>query len=165
MTGPEIAVTLGDEGWTAALPDAAELCRRVAAVALGVASLPAERLELSILLADDATVRDLNRRYRGLDRPTNVLSFAALDDATPDLPDEGPILLGDVVLARQTVVAEADRDGKTLPQHLSHLVIHGVLHLLGYDHDDDGQAGEMEGLETALLAALGIPDPYAVDEA
>ena len=162
MSGPDIAVSLTAGGWAAALPGVEDLCLRVAAVALGVARLPADRLELSILLADDATVRDLNLRYRGQDRPTNVLSFAALDGSPP--PAEGPILLGDVVLAWETVEAEAVRDGKTVAQHLSHLVVHGVLHLLGYDHQVDDQAREMESLESALLGALGVPDPYAADE-
>jgi len=162
VSGPDIAVSLAAGDWATALPEAEDLCLRVAAVALGVADLPAERLEVSIVLADDATVRDLNHRYRGQDRATNVLSFAALDGGSP--PPEGPILLGDVVLAWETVAAEAVRDGKTLAQHLSHLVVHGVLHLLGYDHQVDGQATEMESLERALLGALGVPDPYAADE-
>lgn len=164
MNGPDIAVALDADGWAAALPGAEDLCRRVAAVALGVTSLPAERLEVSIVLADDATVRDLNRRYRNQDKPTNVLSFNAFEDPSAEAPPEGPILLGDVILAFETVRAEAVRDGKTMSQHLSHLVVHGVLHLLGYDHQVDRQALEMEALESALLGALGVPDPYAAED-
>ncbi len=166
--GPDIAVTLSCPAWIGALPGVEDLCRRVAAVGLGAAcgnrpELPAERLEISLVLADDAMVQDLNRRYRGQDKPTNVLSFAALDDQP--LPPDGPILLGDVVLAYETTVGEAAADGKPLTHHLSHLVVHGVLHLLGHDHTDDAEAEEMEAVERTILAALGIPDPYALDPA
>lgn len=167
MSGPEIAIATSSPLWGQAVPEVEDLCRRVAAVALGLAALDpelaADRLELSLVLSDDAEVRELNRRYRGQDKATNVLSFAALDDA--ELPAEGPILLGDVVVAYETTAAEAVAEGKSLTNHLSHLVVHGVLHLLGYDHEVEAEAEEMEGRERALLAALGIPDPYAVDPA
>ncbi len=160
MTGPEILVSMDCPLWMRALPEVEDLCRRVAAISLGLArDLPASRLEVSLVLADDATVRELNRQYRGQDKPTNVLSFAALDDGAP-LPAEGPVLLGDVVFAYETTAAEAAAGGKTLSQHLCHLVVHGILHLLGYDHEDDAEAEEMEDRERSLLAVLGIPDPY-----
>jgi probable rRNA maturation factor len=125
----------------------------------GVAS---DRLEVSLVLADDAMVQTLNLQYRGQDKPTNVLSFAALDDADP--PDEGPVLLGDVVLAYETTLAEAAAEGKPTAHHLSHLLVHGVLHLLGFDHLDEAEAEEMEGVERSILGGLGIPDPYASGE-
>lgn len=164
--GPEFAVTVTCDTWHAAVADVEETCRRVAAAALGAgaADWPAEdlaRCEISLVLSDDAEVQRLNRDYRDQDKPTNVLTFAALDDEDAPQPDDGPLMLGDVILAYQTTASEAAHENKTLVQHLSHLVVHGVLHLLGYDHQDDAEAEEMERLEAAVLGALGIPDPYA----
>jgi probable rRNA maturation factor len=159
----EVIVDIADEAWLKGVPDAEELCARVAAITLGAAAslvdLPADRLEVSLLLTDDAQVRELNRDYRGQDKPTNVLSFAALDEDSP-IPPDGPILLGDVIIARETCAREAADEDKKLSFHLSHLVVHGVLHLLGYDHIEDDEAEEMESLERSILAGLGIPDPY-----
>jgi probable rRNA maturation factor len=119
----------------------------------------ARPVELAILLADDALVQRLNRDYRGKDKPTNVLSFPAADGSA--IPDGGaPLLLGDVVLAGETVSREARAQRKPMAAHLSHLVVHGVLHLLGYDHVRAGEARRMEALETEVLAGLGIADPY-----
>jgi probable rRNA maturation factor len=117
--------------------------------------------EVAVAFADDARVRDLNRDFRGKDKPTNVLSFPA--PAAPGLP--GPRPLGDIVLARETVAAEAAADGKPLEHHIRHLVVHGFLHLLGYDHETDADADRMEGLETEVLAALGVADPHRNEEA
>jgi probable rRNA maturation factor len=130
-----------------------------------------------VVLADDALVRQLNRDYRGKDRPTNVLSFPQVDgdgDEGTGPREDGPgaealggdgaapapLLLGDVILAFETVEGEARAQGKPLGSHLSHLVVHGVLHLLGYDHESDEDADHMERLETRILAGLGIADPY-----
>jgi len=161
--GPEIIVDIADEAWLAKVPDAEERCVRVAAITLGAAAalvdLPAERLEVSLVLTNDSQVQDLNRDYRGQDKPTNVLSFAALDADSP-IPPDGPILLGDVIIARETAEREAADEDKQLVHHLSHLVVHGVLHLLGYDHMEDDEAEEMESLERSILAGLGVPDPY-----
>jgi probable rRNA maturation factor len=161
--GSEIIVDVADAAWLAKVPDAEERCARVAAITLGAAAalvdLPAERLEVSLLLTNDSQVQDLNRDYRGQDKPTNVLSFAALDADSP-IPPDGPILLGDVIIARETAEREAADEDKTLAHHLSHLVVHGVLHLLGYDHMEDDEAEEMESLERSILAGLGVPDPY-----
>jgi probable rRNA maturation factor len=110
-----------------------------------------------IALSSDEHVRALNRTYRGKDKPTNVLSFPA---AQP-IDDDGPIQLGDIILAVETVEREADEQGVAPRDHLSHLVVHGLLHLLGFDHETVAEAEEMEGLETAILARLGIADPYA----
>lgn len=127
------------------------------AVDVGGFDLPAE-VEVSLLLTDDARIRVLNRTWRGKDKPTNVLSFpTGLDEAA----DEGrPLIIGDIVVARETLLSEAAAEGKTAESHLCHLLVHGFLHLLGYDHETDAEAEEMEALETEILAELGIADPY-----
>jgi probable rRNA maturation factor len=119
--------------------------------------------EVSVRLAGDAEVRSLNRAYRGKDKPTNVLSFpmvqADLIAATAN-SDDGEVLLGDIVLAAETCAREAAEKGLALADHAAHLTVHGTLHLLGYDHEDDAQAEAMEALERRALASLGLPDPY-----
>lgn len=115
--------------------------------------------ELSILFTDDASMRKLNAEWRGQDKPTNVLSFPAFDLSPGDPP--GP-MLGDIVLARETVAREAELEDKAFDDHLRHLVIHGFLHLLGYDHENDMDAEEMEAAERAILADIGVSDPYSV---
>ena len=109
---------------------------------------------------DDETVRALNRRHRGIDRPTNVLSFPI-----GTAPGGEPCMLGDVVLAAGVVLREAEEQGKSVPAHVTHLVVHGVLHLLGYDHEAGPDAETMEALEVQTLAGLGIPNPYDCREA
>ena len=145
-----IEVELDDAAWTEALPDAAAVVERAAAAALGTVAG-----DLVVLLTDDETVRDLNARFRDKDRPTNVLSFPAAASAAPHL--------GDLVLAFGVCAAEAQAQGKTLADHLSHLTVHGVLHLLGRDHEADGEAEEMEAEERSILASLGVADPYRTD--
>jgi probable rRNA maturation factor len=114
--------------------------------------------ELSVVFSDDAHIRTLNSGWRGKDKPTNVLSFPAF----PTKPGEKlPPMLGDIVLAAETVAREAGLEGKPLDHHITHLVVHGVLHLLGHDHEDETEAETMEALERATLARLAIPDPYA----
>lgn len=145
------------------MPDIELLCTEAARAALAAADQAppgAAAAELSIVLADDALVQSLNRQWRGRDAPTNVLAFAAQEGGTPDPASPLPVLLGDVVLACETVTREAAAQGKPLADHLRHLVVHGVLHLLGYDHVADADAQRMEALETRVLAGLGIPDPY-----
>ncbi|MDC7788427.1 rRNA maturation RNase YbeY [Rhodoplanes sp. TEM] len=154
--GTTIDVVVESPLW-AAVPEAeAQVLRAVAA------ALPADRgpCELAVVLADDATVKTLNGQYRGRDAPTNVLSFPAVPGPGPT-DTAMPTLLGDVVLAYETVRAEAERDGKPFAHHLGHLVVHGVLHLLGYDHETDSDAETMEARERDVLASLAIPDPYA----
>jgi probable rRNA maturation factor len=116
--------------------------------------LPAVDGVVVLALADDATVRDLNRRFRGQDKSTNVLSFPSGEEPGRDAH------LGDVILARETLQHEARLEGKPDGDHLAHLAIHGILHLLGYDHDSDKQAQLMERLETSILGDMGIADPY-----
>ena len=114
--------------------------------------------ELSLVFTDDAQIRTLNAGYRGKDKPTNVLSFPAFP-AKRGAPL--PPMLGDVVLASETIRREAALEGKPVDHHIAHLIIHGFLHLIGYDHETDAEADEMESLERRALALLAIPDPYA----
>lgn len=148
-----IDIEIEADGWVAALADAATLTRIAAGAALAIEGADGEGV--TILLTDDETVRDLNRRFRSIDRPTNVLSFPA-----PHNPER---FLGDIALAFGVCTREAADQGKPLGDHLQHLVAHGVLHLLGYDHETDGEADAMEGLERTVLAGLGVPDPYRTD--
>lgn len=138
--------------------------------ALSVAPPPSTaHYEVTIVLTDDAEIRDLNRTWRGKDQPTNVLSFPAGDVPSaigmPDGPafNGEPVPLGDTVIAFETTRAEADERSIPLSDHLSHLVVHGTLHLLGFDHLNDEEAEDMESLERKALASLGIADPYALD--
>ena len=149
-----IDIEIEDEAWVAAAPQAQHLVEAAAAAALRHAEFDVDAV--TILLTDDESVRDLNDRFRGKDYATNVLSFPA-----PENP-EGH--LGDIALAFGVCAREATEQGKPLGHHLQHLVAHGVLHLLGYDHMSDDDAEAMESLERSELAGLGVPDPYATGE-
>ncbi|MBT4931972.1 MAG: rRNA maturation RNase YbeY [Rhodospirillaceae bacterium] len=156
MSELDIDVSISEPEWTTALGNVEELCR----VAVKACPHPdAGPGEVSILLSDDEQVRQLNRDYRHQDKATNVLSFANSED-TESL-EFAPRLLGDIVIAYGVTSVEAENEGKTLADHLTHLVIHGMLHLLGYDHQDDAEAGDMEALEVSTLAGLGIGNPYS----
>lgn len=146
--------------WRRAVPGVEGVARAAARAALTRGGGKIGAAELSLVLADDATVASLNQRWRGRAGPTNVLAFA--NGAQPAAM--APLLLGDVVLAFETVTREAKEQDKTVADHLRHLVIHGVLHLLGYDHDAAGPARRMEALETRILATLGVADPYCSRE-
>lgn len=141
-----IDIEVEDAAWSASLPDAEALAVR-AAEAAGADGVV-------ILLTGDAEVRDLNHRFRGKDTATNVLSFPA--------PANAGRHLGDIALAFGVCAREAAEQGKPLADHLQHLVVHGVLHLMGYDHLDDTDAERMELRERELLAGLGVPDPYVI---
>ena len=158
---PHIDVVIESPLW-AALPEAEALAERaaLAAIAAGDVAVMAGA-ELSLMLADDAAVRELNRTWRGKDRQTNVLSWPAAD---PDDLVRSPHC-GDIAVAYETLAREAVEEGKTVADHFTHLVVHGVLHLLGYDHETDDEAEEMETLETEILAGLGVADPYATGTA
>jgi probable rRNA maturation factor len=149
-------VSVDCPAWLSACPDAEELAEAAARAALAGR---AGRLIVGIVLSDDAAQQELNRTYRGKDVPTNVLSFS-LADPVASRPAGAPILLGDVILAFETVVREAAAQHKPLPDHLRHLVVHGVLHLLGFDHETEADAAVMEAREVEILTGLGVPDPY-----
>ncbi|MHA7775167.1 rRNA maturation RNase YbeY [Roseibium sp. M-1] len=138
--------------------DLAELADRAVAAAFSEAGLQVmEGTEVSLLFTDDGTIQGLNAKWRGKDKPTNVLSFPGSD---PEGDVYGP-LLGDIVFAYETVAAEADDMGIEFNDHLTHLTVHGLLHLFDYDHQESDEAELMESLEKAILASLGIDDPYA----
>lgn len=127
-----------------------------------------EAIEISVKFADDAEVQALNAAYRNKDRPTNVLSFPMVQrDLLDGLAntDDGEVLLGDVILAHGVCAAEAADKGASVQTHATHLIVHGTLHLLGFDHENDSEAEAMEAIERSALGALGIADPYAVEEA
>ena len=154
--------------WTESVCDVLDICRRAGAAALGVACPGAEHVELGILLADDARVAELNKTFRDRNGATNVLSFVndRSDIGNAVARETGyPMILGDVILAFETVAAEADDDGKPIADHLAHLVVHGVLHLLGHDHQNDRDTARMQALECAALATLDIADPYLGEQA
>jgi probable rRNA maturation factor len=154
-TAHEIDVAREDARWASVADDLDGFVRTAVTAALAQAGGPCE---VAIVLADDATVHDLNRTWRGQDKPTNVLSFPSPE--TP--PGTGPRHLGDVVLAYETMLRESAEQGTPLRHHLAHLLVHGTLHLLGHDHETGADdAAAMEGLETAILRGLSIPDPYA----
>jgi probable rRNA maturation factor len=157
MAAPlHLEISRNADGWPEALDARAEQAVREAlkqskAKVTGAA-------ELSVVLTDDAEQHTLNRDWRGIDRTTNVLSF-------PQIEPFGPVsgLLGDIILARETLQREAEGQGVSFEDHFTHLMVHGFLHILGYDHIDDDEALVMEGLETQILASLGVADPYAQD--
>ena len=165
-----VDILIESEAWRM-LPEAEDIVRRTIAVATTCphATLLRERgrvgwgldrdAELCVLLCDDETIARLNGHWRGHQKPTNVLSFPA-----PALRGAGPdekIPLGDIAIAYETLVREAEENGTTVSGHLSHLVVHGFLHLLGYDHHMDDDAERMERLERDVLARIGVADPYA----
>lgn len=163
---PMVDVIVEAERWNTLLPDAEALVTRAVSMAYAAAAAdafepePPHGVELSVVLHDDAAVQALNRDYRKKDVATNVLSFAALEGDLPPIPEGEPLPLGDIVLALETCEREAAESGKPFEHHVFHLVVHGLLHLLGFDHEQDAEAEEMEAVEVAVLASAGIPDPY-----
>jgi probable rRNA maturation factor len=172
---PALAVDIltESEAWRM-LPEAEDIVRRaIAFAATCPPTLPRERgrvgsehhrnAEVSVLLCDDKTIARLNAQWRGQQKPTNVLSFPAppLQGAVPD----EKIPLGDIAIAYEILAREAEESGKTISEHLSHLVVHGFLHLLGYDHHMDEEAERMERMERDILARIGVADPYAACDA
>ncbi|MFC3712348.1 rRNA maturation RNase YbeY [Sphingoaurantiacus capsulatus] len=154
-----------DIGWAALAARAAETALALTPHAgLADASFAAE---ISVRFTDDAEVRQLNAAYRNRDKPTNVLSFPMVQADLLDTlsnGDDGEVLLGDIVLAAETVTAEAAAKNIAADTHAIHLIVHGTLHLLGYDHGTDDAAEHMEGIERDALARLGLPDPYGLDD-
>jgi probable rRNA maturation factor len=142
-------------------PDSEAVIQRAVAAAAESVDEDVADAEVAVMLTDDAGIRTLNSNWRGIDKPTNVLSFPALQPESEWKPGDAPRMLGDIAIAYETMRREADEEQKPFDHHLSHLAVHGFLHLIGYDHENDGDAEEMEALETQILAHLGIPDPYA----
>jgi probable rRNA maturation factor len=146
------------------VPDAEAVILRAIAAAAATVDADVDGAELAVMLTDDAGIRTLNSNWRGLDKPTNVLSFPALQPTAPPGADDPPRMLGDIAIAYETLRREADEESKPFEHHLSHLAVHGFLHLIGYDHETDDEAEAMEALEQDILAQLGIPDPYGTRE-
>ncbi len=151
-----VEISIESPAW-AATPDLAALAgRAVAAAADAAGAAHGADTEVSCLFTDDAAMRVLNARWRGVDAPTNVLSFPAAAGS----PAFAAPLLGDIVLAFETIAREASRDGKVFDHHLFHLIVHGALHLFGHDHLGEAEAEAMERLETRVMTRLGMPDPH-----
>lgn len=148
-----LEITFSDKRWKLALPHIRAICRRAVSSVLNL-----KQCSVSIVFADDSFVQGLNRDYRGKDKPTNVLSFPLPEVEAPMRP------MGDIVLAFETVVKESEEQQKTLEEHLTHLLIHGALHLSGYDHIKDDEAKQMEGLEIEKMKKLGFKNPYEGNE-
>lgn len=157
-----IDFALEDEAWTDVAPWYRERALRAAEQALLAAGLDPTDVEISVLMCDDARIAELNAGFRGKSAPTNVLSWPAIAATPADAPlkpQDG--FLGDIALARETIEKEAAAQHVTVEDHVTHLIVHGVLHLLGYDHQTEADAEAMEGLERRALAVMGIADPYA----
>jgi probable rRNA maturation factor len=136
-------------------PGAAAAVRKAINAAADEVSSPGG--EVAVVLTDDAALRRLNKTWRGIDKPTNVLSFPVAKSGA-----KTEAMLGDIVIAYETLARESRDEGKDFVHHLSHLAVHGFLHLMGYDHQNDSEAATMEELESAVLARLRVPDPYLV---
>lgn len=145
-----------DERWSD-VPDLSGLCTRLAAACRPIVNHD-DALAATVLLTNDAHLQDLNARFRDQNKPTNVLSFPN-DDEVPD-PDTGALYLGDIAISFETVLREAVETDKKLSDHLAHMIVHGILHLAGFDHEEDDEAEEMENQEVILLKEFGISDPY-----
>ena len=159
---PLIDISVQDPEWET-LGNVKTIVEKAARTTLTDAILPKFAIdrdfEVSIVLANDELVQVLNREYRQQDKPTNVLTFASLDSEEP-MTTEGVLNLGDVIMAYQTIERESQEQGKFLLDHVNHLTVHGVLHLLGYDHETDDEATDMETLEIRILEKLGVQNPY-----
>ena len=170
-SGPgTVVLTVDAADWTAAIDNLEKRCASIvsASLELGAKTAWLRQGEVSVLLGNDQQIRDLNATYRQKDRPTNVLSFPNFDleqgNATSQ-PPPGPVLLGDIAMSFERLKAEAPERGKPLLDHFAHLLVHGTLHLLGYDHEDESAASVMEGMEATVLSSLGMARPYDEDEA
>jgi probable rRNA maturation factor len=152
-----VSIEVENESWPS-LAEFEDVVRQAVASALVAANEDVSGCEVSLLFTDDAAIAELNAEWRGKGSPTNVLSFPTAEDMP--LPEGEPRPLGDIVLAYGVISREAFEQGKTLRDHTVHLIVHGTLHLIGYDHETDDDAEEMERLETGILKGLGISNPY-----
>tara|TARA_R100001143_G_scaffold61454_1_gene62220 strand:+ start:314 stop:820 length:507 start_codon:yes stop_codon:yes gene_type:complete len=165
MTSPEINydILVEDERWHEALPDHASLvAMSLDHILRNISSFEtAKEVELSITLTNDEQIQSLNRDYREKDKPTNVLSFPQIDwENDKSAANEPLVMLGDVVIALETIQREANEQDKRLQDHFIHMLIHSVLHLCGHDHEDETDAETMENLEIQILSEMGIKNPY-----
>ena len=174
----DLALSVQDDAWLSLFPDIEACSQKIVLTALTmlVDEFELERstlsekpvVEISLVFTSDAAIRELNRDYRGKNQATNVLSFpdtpldnSSLNDA---LSTGEPLMFGDIVMARETVLAEAEKQNKTVADHMAHLLIHGVLHLAGYDHIEENEANEMEQFEIAILQELNVANPYILSD-
>ena len=155
-----VSIEVEDPAW-ASLPRLEELAQSTVEAALAGAAEDVSGCDVAVLFTDDDAIAAINAEWRGKDKPTNVLSFPTPDDMP--VPEGEPRPLGDIVLAHGVISREAAEQGKALHDHTAHLIVHGTLHLLGFDHETDAEAEEMEALETLILKGLGISDPYERD--
>lgn len=165
-----VELIVEEPAWLAVLPDLERVVAAAAALAISEISLPPDSFSVSVLACDDTRIAELNSDFRDKPAPTNVLSWPTVDltpetagdvpAAPPQSPLPGPTPLGDVAIALQTCELEAKDAAKPLKNHVTHLILHGCLHLLGYDHVRPEDAALMEGIESRALARIGIPDPY-----
>lgn len=170
MIKPQLYLSIEDEGWNSALPDAEKISDTVMETVFSYVSrhhdlsfLPADKeIIISLCLSNDENVHRLNREFRGIDKSTNVLSFANIDDPdfTADCQNYDEIELGDIIIALETMKREAAEKGISFADHYCHLLTHGFLHILGFDHQEDEEAEYMEGFEINILHALNIANPY-----
>lgn len=161
-----IDVSLSEPEWKSSFLDVEKLAAKAMKYTLKITTLPDEivgrDIEASIVLANDDLIQVLNRQYRNIDKPTNVLSFAGLDSDMP-IPKDGPYPLGDIILSYQTIDREAREQGKFFKDHFLHMIVHGTLHLLGYDHQTDDEATIMESMEIRILEKMNVQNPYMGD--
>lgn len=157
---PETDVLVVADAWHAE-PDAEAIVLRAIDAAAAKINTGIGASELAVMLTDDAGIQTLNANWRGIDKPTNVLSFPASPPTGVPKPGDPPRMLGDIAIAYETTRREADDEGKLFAAHLTHLAVHGYLHLIGYDHANEADAEDMEQIERDILSTLGIPDPYA----
>ena len=160
MTSYEIDISVQDERWAVAIPEVETLTRTAITKVLEQSAYSRQSLEVSIVLANDAFVQDLNKTYRHKDKPTNVLSFPQTD--ADDVSEQllPVISLGDIIIAYETILKESEEQSKTITDHYTHMLVHGGLHLLHYDHQIESEAQIMEALEAEILNTMDIKNPY-----
>ncbi len=174
MVNTELNLEIEDERWQDGISDIEQTAEKMQKAVFGyvaehtdLAILTAEKtFAVNVCLSNDERVWQLNKEFRGKDKPTNVLSFANIDfaDFTKEFEQNDEVELGDIILAYETMVRESETEGITLYAHFCHLLVHGFLHILGYDHIEEDEAEEMENLEVAILAEVGVANPYAERE-